>query len=403
MPSGSPRSSVAPDGGDESEAAPVSDMARTYRICVRCVSDTSLPGIRFDDAGVCRYCRDHDVLEGLFPLGDEGLRRLDAAVARIKHAGRKKPYDCICGVSGGRDSTYSLYLAVKHGLRPLAVHFDNGWNSEVADRNIRNACSRLKVDLHTHVADRDEFKDLQIAFLRASVPEAEVPTDIAIHGALHQAAVKEGLHHIILGHSFRTEGIAPIEWTYMDGRYLRTIRKRFGARPQKTVPNFTAWDYFYYAVIKRIQVLPILNYVPYVHSDAMRTLTDELGWEYYGGHHHESSYTHFCQSALFGPKFNIDKRRLECSAMVRSGQIGREEALADLTDNPYPVDAELVEYCVRKLGLTLEQWAEILAEPPRSFHDYPSYYPLIRALRGPLKIAYKLGLLSPVLYFKFLG
>ena len=160
------------------------------------------------------------------------------------------------------------------------------------------------------------------------------PTDIAIHGALHQAAVREGVHHIVLGHSFRTEGIAPIEWTYMDGRYIAAIRKRFGSRPQKTVPNFTAWSYFYYAVIRRVHVLPILNYLPYVHRDAMKVITDELGWEYYGGHHHESSYTHFCQSALFAPKFNVDKRRLEYSAMIRSGQIGRAEALADLTDNP---------------------------------------------------------------------
>ncbi len=381
----------------------MTETDRPYQICTRCVSDTSLPGIRFDDAGVCRYCHAHDVLERLFPLGDEGRRRLDDALARIKHAGRKKPYDCICGVSGGRDSTYSLYLAVKNGLRPLAVHFDNGWNSEIGVRNIKNTCSRLNVDLHTHVADWDEFKDLQIAFLTASVPEAEVPTDIAIHGALHQAAVREGVRHIVLGHSFRTEGIAPIEWTYMDGRYIAAIRKRFGHRPQKTVPNFTAWAYFYYAAIKRIHVLPILNYLPYVHRDAMKTITDELGWEYYGGHHHESSYTHFCQSALFAPKFNVDKRRLEYSAMIRSGQIGRAEALADLNDNPYPVEPGLVEYCVKKLGLTMDQWADILAAPPKCFHDYPTYYPFIRAMRWPIKIAYKLGLISPVLYFKFLG
>lgn len=381
----------------------MTETAQAHQICTRCVSDTSLPGIRFDQAGVCQYCHAHDVLEGLFPLGEAGRRRLDAAVAKIKHAGRNKPYDCICGVSGGRDSTYSLYLAVKNGLRPLAAHFDNGWNSEIAVRNIKNACSKLNVDLYTHVADWEEFKDLQIAFLRASVPEAEVPTDVAIHGALHQAAVQEGIRHIVLGHSFRTEGIAPIEWTYMDGRYIRAIRRRFGTKPQKTVPNFTAWDFFYYSFIKRIKVLPILNYVRYVHSEAMKVLTDELGWEYYGGHHHESSYTHFCQSALFAPKFSIDKRRLEYSAMIRSGQVTREEALKDLAENPYPVEPELVEYCIKKLGLTTAEWEQIMADEPKCFRDYPTYHPFIRAMRFPIRVACKLGIVSPVLYFKYLG
>lgn len=377
--------------------------ARTDQMCTRCVSDTRLPGIRFDSDGVCNYCRAHEVLEQKFPQGDEGRKRLMAVVAKMRRAGRNKSYDCICGVSGGRDSTYCLHQVVKLGLRPLAVHFDNGWNSEIAVRNIKNACSKLGVDLTTHVADWDEFRDLQIAFLKASVPEAEVPTDVAIHGALHQAAVREGVNYIILGHSFRTEGIAPIEWTYMDGRYVRTIRKQFGAMKQKTVPNFTAWEFFYYGFIRRIHVVPILNWIPYVHKEIMQELEEDLQWQYYGGHHHESSYTHFCQSALFAPKFHIDKRQLEFSAMIRSGHIGRDEALADFNDNPYPVEPELVEFVIKKLGLTEPEWQQILADPPKCFRDYPTYYPLIRAMRWPLTLAYRLGLLSPILYFKYLG
>jgi len=378
------------------------ETAGPYRICVRCVSDTSFPRIRFDDAGVCNYCQAHDTLERFYPLGPEGERRLAAIVEKIKRAGRGAKYDCVAGVSGGRDSTYSLYLTVRLGLRPLAVHFDNGWDSEVAVRNIKNACTRLQVDLHTHVADWAEFRDLQIAFLKASVPEAEVPTDVAIHAALHEAAAREGIHYIILGHSFRTEGIAPIEWTYMDGRYIHSVRNRFGTKPQKTVPNLTAWSLLRYWLLERIRVVPILNYGPYRHTEVMRLLETELGWQYYGGHHHESAYTHFCQSALFAPKFNIDKRRLEYSALIRSGQVTRDEALKDLADNPYPVDPKLVEYCLGKLGLTMDEWRQILAAPPKSFRDYPTHYPLLRALRLPIKAAYRLGLVSPILYLKYL-
>ena len=376
-------------------------MTRPYQICARCVSDTSLPRIRFGADGICNYCKAHDNLEQLYPLGAEGDRRLAAIVDEIKRRGRRKPYDCVTGVSGGRDSTYCLYLAVKMGLRPLAVHFDNGWDTEISVRNIKNACKRLGVDLYTHVADWDEFRDLQMAFLKASVPEAEVPTDVAIHGALHQAAAREGIGYIIMGHSFRTEGIAPIDWTYMDGRYIKGIRRQFGTRKQKTVPNFTISEFIYYSFIRRIRVVPILNYVRYRHTEVQQVLADEVGWQYYGGHHHESSYTHFCQAALFVPKFNVDKRRLECSAKVRSGQITREEALRELQE-PYPVDPELVEYCTRKVGLTPEQWQEILADPPKSFRDYATYYPLIRAFRPLLTLAYRMGLVSPILYYKFL-
>ncbi len=377
-------------------------MTTPYRICTRCICDTSFPGIRFDSKGVCQYCRIHDQLEAIYPQGEEGTRRIERIAERIRRAGRGKPYDCIAGVSGGRDSTYTLYSAVKLGLRPLAVHFDNGWDGEIAVRNIQSACAKLNVDLHTHVADWEEFKDLQIAFLKASVPEAEVPTDVAIHAALHEAAAREGVRYIVLGHSFRTEGIAPKEWTYMDGRYIGEIRKRFGTKPQKTVPNITLGQFLDYSFIKRIRVIPILNYVRYRHAEVQEILERELGWKYYGGHHHESSYTHFVQSVLFARKFGIDKRRLEYSALVRSGQKAREEALAELRDNPYPVEQELVEYCVNKLGLTMDDWNRIMEERPKSFREYPTYYPMIHALRWPIRLMTKVGLCPPILYFKFL-
>jgi len=374
---------------------------RTYQVCARCVSDTSMPAIRFDEEGVCQYCKTHDAMERIYPL-DTAQERLEEILTAIKKSTRRSGYNCVVGVSGGRDSTYTMYMAVKLGLTPLAVHFDNGWNSEVAVTNIRNSCRKLGVDLHTVVADWEEFKDLQKAFLKASVPEAEIPTDVAIHGALHETADREGIKYILLGHSFRTEGICPKEWTYMDGRYINAIRKRFGTRKPKTVPNITFSRLLYYTLIKRIHVVPILNYLVYRHNDVNKILEDEVGWTYYGGHHHESLYTRFFQSFLLPRKFNIDKRRLEYSALIRSGQKTREDALREITEVPYEADEELVSYCMKKLGFTREALEEILATPPKSFHHYPSYYPMLHALRGPVRLAYRVGLCSPILYYKFL-
>lgn len=324
-------------------------------------------------------------------------------VAQIKRVGKGKKYDCIAGVSGGRDSTYTLYTAVKHGLRPLAVHFDNGWDSEVAVTNIKNSCAALDVDLHTVVADWDEFKDLQIAFLKASIPEAEIPTDVAIHGALHQVAVQEGVRYVVLGHSFRTEGIAPIEWTYMDGRYINAVQRKFGNLKPRSVPNMTLSKFLYYGFVRRIQVVPILNYVPYLHADVQKILESEVGWTYYGGHHHESVYTHFFQSYLLPRKFNIDKRKLEYSALIRSGQRARDECLKEIEETSYPFDDERVDYCIKKLNLTRDEFDRIMDTPPKSFRDYPTYYPLITALRIPIRMAYRLGVCSPILYFKYLS
>ena len=376
----------------------------SLRVCTRCVSDTTIPGIRFDDQGVCQFCRIHDELEKRFPRGEMGQQLLSRLVDRIRTKGRNQRYDCVVGVSGGRDSTYALYTAVNLGLRPLAVHFDNGWDSEIGVNNIKNALTRLEVDLYTHVADWEEFKDLQLAFLRASVSDAEIPTDVAIFGTLHQAAVREGIQYIINGHSFRTEGVAPIGWTYMDGKYINSVHKQFGCRPKpKTVPNFTLRELLYYILVKRIKTVPLLNYVEYDQQEVGEMLEREVGWIYYGGHHHESHYTHFFQSFLLPQKFNIDKRKVEYSALVRSGQMARDEALKEICEKPYPYDQELVDYTIKKLGLSPAEFEEIMTAEIRTFHDYPTYFPLMRRLRLPVKIATDLNLLPSLLYQKYLG
>ena len=376
----------------------------SLRVCTRCVSDTTIPGIRFDDQGVCQFCRIHDELEKRFPRGEMGQQLLSRLVDRIRTKGRNQRYDCVVGVSGGRDSTYALYTAVNLGLRPLAVHFDNGWDSEIGVNNIKNALTRLEVDLYTHVADWEEFKDLQLAFLRASVSDAEIPTDVAIFGTLHQAAVREGIQYIINGHSFRTEGVAPIGWTYMDGKYINSVHKQFGCRPKpKTVPNFTLRDLLYNIVVKRIRTVTLLNYVEYDQEEVGEMLEKEVGWTYYGGHHHESHYTHFVQSFLLPQKFGIDKRKIEYSALVRSGQMGRDEALKEISEDTYPYDEELVSHTINKLRLAPADFEAIMTAQPKTFHDYQTYYPIMKAMRLPIKVACSIGLLPNLLYQKYLA
>lgn len=374
---------------------------KANKICSRCVMDDTVKGITFDEKGQCTFCKIHDELEKKFPLNEEAPERLQQLVDKIKKGGKGKKYDCILGVSGGRDSTYTLYNAVKLGLRPLAVHFDNGWNSEIAVQNIKNATKILGVDLHTHVADWEEFKDLQRSFLFASVPDAEVPTDWVIFSVLFDEAARYDVKYIVHGHSFRTEGTTPITWTYMDGKYIQDIQKRFGKLKLKSFPNMSMSRYAYYSLIKKIQQLRILYYIPYNEKEVFRIIENELGWKNYGDKHHESKYTAFFQAYILTRKFNIDKRKLHYSAKVRNGQLTREEALEIVKKDPYSGGMESLDYCLKKLDLSYDDFDKIMNEAPKSFKDYKSYHSLVKALKTPISWGNKVGIVPDTVYKKY--
>jgi len=374
---------------------------KASKVCTRCLMDDTVPGITFDENGECTFCKIHDDLENKFPLNSETPQRLDKLVAQIKSDGKRREYDCIVGVSGGRDSTYTLYNAVKLGLRPLAVHFDNGWNSEIAVQNIESACEILNVDLHTHVADWEEFKDLQRSFLFASVPDAEVPTDWVIFSVLFAEAARYNVKYIVHGHSFRTEGTTPLTWTYMDGKYVADMQKKFGKHRLKSFPNMSMVKYAYYSLVKRIQQIRILYYIPYNEKEVLQILEEKLGWKNYGDKHHESKYTAFFQAYILTRKFNIDKRKLHYSAKVRNGQLSREDALEIIRKDPYDGGMESLDYCLKKLDLSYDDFDKIMNAPVKSFLDYKSYYSLVQTLKTPITWGNKVGIIPDTVYKKY--
>lgn len=371
------------------------------QICTRCIMDDTVKGITFDKNGVCTFCHIHDELESKYPINENTPKELEKIINKIKKDGKGKKYDCIVGVSGGRDSTYTLHSAVKLGLRPLAVHFDNGWNSEIAVQNIKNICTKLNIDLYTHVADWEEFKDLQRAFLEACVPDAEVPTDWVIFSVLFNEAKKENVKYIIHGHSFRTEGTTPLTWTYMDGRYVNYIQKKFGTLKIKSFPIMDMFDYLYLTFIKRIKQIRLLYYLPYNEEEILDNLSKELNWQSYGGKHHESKYTGFFQSYILTRKFNIDKRKLHYSALLRNGQMTRDEALLKVQSDPYDGGEKILDYCLKKLDYTNQEFDAIMNEKPKLFLEYKSYYSLVKRLEKPIKWGTKIGVVPDTVYRKF--
>jgi len=364
--------------------------------------DSDVIGIRFDENGLCNYCKIYDEWDKNFPVNKETEKQIEKMIKKIKEEGKNKKYDCIVGVSGGVDSTYTLYYVKKMGLRPLAVHIDNGWNTELSVDNIKNAVSKLDVDLYTKVLDWEEFKDLQVSFLKASVPDVEIPTDIAIRSVLFQAAAKEKVNYIITGVSFRTEGKIPQSWTYLDGKYIKDVQKRFGTKKLKDFPNFTLFDRVYYNFIKRIKRVSFNYYIDYSKEKVKDILIKELGWRPYPGKHYESVYTRFIQSYLLPEKFNIDKRKVHYSALINSGQMTRKEALKKLKEPAYPEDKieEDLEYVIKKLDLTREEFKEIYNRHPKTFLDYKTSYSTIKILKKPLKLMYRFISSAPPTFFE---
>lgn len=354
-------------------------MERQYQICSRCIMDTSDPNIVFDHEGICNHCRTYEqsVKNALF-TGPDGKRRLELIVNQIRSEGKGKKYDCIMGVSGGVDSTYTAHLAKKMGLRPLAVHLDNGWDSELAVKNVQNMLEILQIDLYTCVLDWDEFKNLQLAFLRASVPDLEIPSDHAIVSVLYKVAIENGVKYFISGSNLATESHLPQAWStgHRDWKYIKGINQRFGVQKLKTFPHHSVADLAYYKLFKRHQTINILNYIDYVKEEAMDTLKKDLNWQYYGGKHYESIYTRFIQGYILPVKFGFDKRRNHMSTLICSGQISREYAMEEIKKDPYPSAQMLqddIEFVKRKLDLSYSEFETLMKLPNKTFWDYPSY------------------------------
>jgi N-acetyl sugar amidotransferase len=348
-----------------------------YQQCTRCVMDTTDTDIKFDEKGHCNHCNEFfENTSKLVYHGEASDKKLSELVERMKYKGKRKKYDCLIGISGGIDSCYVAHVVKNLGLRALIVHLDNGWNSEVSVTNIKNVAAKLGFDYESYVLNWDEFRDLQVAFLKASVPEAETPTDIAIPAALHDIAGKHNINYIISGGNFATEGILPKNWHYnaKDVKYLKAIHKKFGSRKIKTFPTFGYLKEMYFKYFKGIRMIYLLNYVPYSKKEAMKILENDLGWKYYGGKHYESKYTGFLQSYILPVKFSIDYRKATYSTQICTGEITREDALKELVNKPYDVVKVVEEkkYVCKKLGLTLDDFDEIMKMPPKTFHDYPN-------------------------------
>jgi N-acetyl sugar amidotransferase len=347
-----------------------------YKQCSMSVMDNIAdPDITFDEKGVCNYYYEYIAAEKANCLvGDEGKAVLDKIATRIKADSAGKQYDCIVGLSGGADSTYLALLAKQMGLKPLLVHFDYGWNSELAVINIQNASQKLGFDLYTYVMDWEEFKSLQRSYFKASVLDLDVPADHMIFGALFKIAKKFKVKYLLSGNNVWTEQTLPPTWNYnkFDLVNLKDIHYSHSNTKLLKLPKLGLYQYMYYQLVLKIESIQLLNLVEYNKEKIKKIITEQLDWRDYGGKHHESIFTRFYQGYILPNKWHIDKRKAHLSNLIFAGQITKEQALAELAEPPYDVTLQEqdFEYVAKKLDFTTEEFSNILKLPNQEHTRY---------------------------------
>lgn len=369
---------------------------RKYQICNRCIMDTTDPEIVFDENGICNHClRFEKELKPRWHPDSEGKKALDKIIDNIKKEGKGHDYDCVIGLSGGVDSSYLAYMLRTEypELRILAIHVDGGWNSELAVHNIEHIVKVLDIDLYTAVINWEEMKDLQLAYFKSQLANQDVPQDHAFFATLYSVADKHKIRYFLSGGNIATESILPSSWGYnaMDATQLKAVHKKFGRvklKSYKTVSFFK--KFIYYPYIKKFKIIRPLDLWPYNKDEAKATIMEKINWRDYGGKHHESRFTKFFQAHWLPVKFGYDKRRAHLSSLIVAGQLTREEALAEM-EKPVYDENDLKQdkiFLAKKMGLSVDEFDEIMSRENKTFRDYPSDYVMeqfVRKLRSLVK------------------
>ena len=367
-----------------------------YRVCTRCVMDASDARITFDDEGVCSHCRHFAEVQSKnwFP-GPEGQPRLADIVRQIKDHGRDKEYDCIMGLSGGVDSSYVALKIKEFDLRPLVVHVDAGWNTELAVRNIESIIKYCGYDLYTHVVDWEEMRDLQLAYLRSGIANQDVPQDHAFFASMYHFSVKNDIRYIISGGNLATECVFPHAWHHsaMDATNLLDIHRRFGEHPLKAYKTINFFQYYFlYPFVYGMKTILPLNYMPYDKKEALAELVEKVGYKPYQRKHGESAFTRLFQNHYLPQRFGYDKRKPHLSSLILSGQMTRNDALAALAEPLYDAEelATDIQYLCKKLRISQADFDGFVNAPLRDATEFRNWNRLHEAAKTAQRLVLRL-------------
>lgn len=349
-------------------------------VCSISVLDDSFPNLVLDSQGRSEQALNFS--SRLWPrvLASEANPTLiQRLIEEVKSKGEGQEFDSILGLSGGLDSSFMLHKAVVDwGLRPLVVHVDGGWNTNIASKNIARLVEGLSLDLRTEVIDWEAMRDFQLAWFRSGSPYLDIPQDHAFVAAIYKLAEQHGIKHILNGGNFATEGLRnPLKYFYYgtDPRLIRHIERKFMDASLEKFPQSPVWRHKgYLRFIKGLKVVKPLNLVRFRKDEAEALLNDAYGWEPYSQKHFESRFTRFFEGYWLPSRFGFDPRRVELSSLVLTGQISRERALERLSApalSPKEVTIEK-QYVSSKLRITDEELDSFLRLPLKFYWDFPN-------------------------------
>lgn len=352
------------------------------QICNRCVMNDTISDITYDHNGNCNYCNEflERIKQSKFESKSKNQYGLNELIDKIKKSGKGKKYDCVIGLSGGVDSSFVLYQAVKLGLRPLAVHMDNGWNSELSQENIQNLVKILNVDLYTHVIDWEEYRKLQQSFFDANVIDIELLYDNAMLAVNYKTAHKFKIKYVLTGMNTSTEGMKmPKTWNWFkyDKANIKDISSKAGINKFQTFPSISTFEAAWFMLISRIKFTHILDFMNYEKDIAIKTLIDNVNYRPYPYKHYESVFTRFYQGYILPRKFSVDKRLVHFSTLICTNQLTRDQALKDLELTTYPNIKDLeqdIQYFLKKMKWSQNDLDNYLTKPSKSHQDFKSEF-----------------------------
>lgn len=353
------------------------EYKKKYRRCKRCIMDNQGDDlITFDEHGFCNYCTDAiERMKYIYFPDEIGQEKLNNLIEDIKKEGKSKKYDCIMGISGGLDSSYLAMLGNMWGLRILALHIDDGFDSEIAKLNIEKLCDKCALDLITIKPSPEQYNDLTRAYFFAKVPNIAIPQDNILLAHIYKYTRKYGIRYFLTGGNFSLESILQKGNTYtsLDVKNIKAIHEKFGSKPMNNLLLLSerrrVIDRFFYG----IKTIRPLNYINYNKERAIEELMKFCDFDYYESKHLENTLTKVIQLYWLYHKFGVDKRKSHLSSLIISEQISRDDALVEMKKPMY--DSKKMEidikYVLDKIHISRSEFEDLIHGNNYQHTDYP--------------------------------
>ena len=336
--------------------------------CTKCILPAGFPGITFDEEGVCNYCNRYEQLWGEWIRSEELQAKSEEKLQQIfKWAkSKKKKYDALVAISGGKDSSYTLHLCTKvYGLKVLAFTNNHGFRTDFAEDNAEKIVKKLGVD---HVRTEEPLMVDLARHIFLKTGHFCSPCELGTFYSNYMIAEKYDIPLIVWGSSSKTDAGFPKELNPWNPWYFKKVLKNSNLSKQIQSTMFGK-NYLVRSMIDRFigkrKLICLPNYIEWDEKSFMSFLENEYGIVFHGEH----KDCMFTDMAAYIQKKNntaIDTATMKYSLWIRNGQMDREAAL-NLVSNSNNKKPEVYGAFLEKLNLTTDEFEEASVLSPEPY------------------------------------